>query len=97
MEKEALTAKMNMHHLLTAVPPGWRQVEGGEVNFCTWLKFSFFFFVPLGQRSEEADGNQSRIDEKIKRGRADYCVCQLEVMEQRTGGRIKGVWGDVVN
>lgn len=28
---------------------------------------------------------------RLKKGHTDYCVCQLEVIEQRTGGRIKEV------
>lgn len=52
MEKAALTGKMNIHHLLTAVPQGTRQVEGGAVNFCTWLKFSFFS-VSLWDRDQK--------------------------------------------
>lgn len=53
MEKAALTGKMNMHHLLTTVPLGTGQVEGGEVNFCTWLKFSLFFSVSLWGRDQK--------------------------------------------
>lgn len=96
-KRQIWEGKMNMHHLLTAVPLGTGEMEGGEVNFCTWLKSRFFSCIPAGQRWEEAGGNRSRINQKIKRRHANHCVCQVEVMEQRrTGGAIKeGVSGDV--
>lgn len=89
-KRQIREGKMNAHHLLTVVPLGTGKMVGGEVNFCTWLKSRFFSCVPVGQRWEEARGNRSRINQKIKRGHANHCVCQVEVMEQRrTGGTIK--------
>lgn len=95
MEKAAFDRKSEHAPPANRSPAGNGAGGGrrGELLHLTEV-FPFFFCVPVGQRSEEAEilknGNQSRINEKIKKGHADYCVCQLEVMEQRrTGGRIK--------
>lgn len=57
-----------MHHLLTVVPLGTWAGGGrrGELLHLTEV-FLFFNRVPVGQRSEEADGNRGRINGKIKK------------------------------
>lgn len=70
--------------------PTGNQAGGGRTGKLLHLTEVFLFSVSLWDRDQRAGGNRSRIHGKIKKGHADYCVCQLEVIEQRRpGGRIK--------